>query len=61
MYQTSYYLHDSGNYYVTLVGRGQTIVIFPKAFTHITGVDQKVVVGCQNFGEKVIRSLGFLI
>lgn len=61
MYQLTYYLHNSGNYHVTLVDRGQTISLCPGFFRKQMEPVQltRVIVGCLPATTELLQRLGF--
>lgn len=60
MFQISYYLQQSGIYYVTLVNFSQTIVVMEDYFKKVMNVGN-VVAGCREVDEETAKKLGFLI
>lgn len=61
MFRISYYLHDTGNYHVTLQTIGQAIILCPAFFRKQIGMKSNVVAGCRDVDLHTIVNLGFVV
>lgn len=61
MFPISYYLHDSGNYHVTLRTMDQTISLCPGYFRKMIGMEGSVIVGCREVDLQTVVELGFVV
>lgn len=61
MFTISYYkTEDTKVMVVTLHAIKQTIILQPGFFYKITGVDRKVISGCNDFNGTILVDLGFV-
>ena len=59
-YQLRYERDHYGNYRVTDMGSGKTMIALPDFFRRVVRIHPRAVLGCLNVNESVMRQLGFL-